>query len=174
MATHFEVFGLTPSVELDVKALEQKHRELSLQVHPDRLGNADAAARRKAAELSASLNEAVKVLKDPVKRAFYLLKLRGVDVESEQAASKLQMPMEFLEEIMEQREALEAAKAARSLERAQKLAEGIRAACAQSMTEAKAALTAGDLPHATVALGRVRYYTRFIEEVEAFEEELSS
>ena len=174
MVTHFELFGLTPSVELDVKALEQKHRELSLLTHPDRLGNADAFERRKAAELSASLNEAVKVLKDPVKRAFYLLKLRGIDVESEQSASKLQMPMEFLEEIMEQREALEAAKAARSLERAQALATGIRTACTKSLAEAQQALTQEELPKATVALGRVRYYTRFLEEVDAFEEELSS
>jgi molecular chaperone HscB len=87
--THFEIFGLPASVDLDVKALEQTLRTKLLEVHPDRLATADAATRRKAADLSASLNEAVKVLRDPVRRAFYVLKLRGVDLESEQAAAKL-------------------------------------------------------------------------------------
>jgi molecular chaperone HscB len=170
--THFEIFGLPPSVDLDVKALDQAFRDRSLEVHPDRLGNADAAHRRRAAELSASLNEAVKVLRDPARRALYLLKLKGVDLESEHGAAKAQLPMEFLEEIMERREALEAVRASKNLERAQAMAVEIRALRDSLLERGAAALRIDDLSAATVALGRVRYYTRFLEEVDAFEEEL--
>jgi molecular chaperone HscB len=170
---HFKLFGLAPSVDLDVKALEQQHRDRSMSVHPDRLTGADAATRRKAAEMSASLNEAVRVLRDPVRRAFYVLKLQGVDLDSEQAAAKVQLPMEFLEEIMERREALEAVKQKKDLPRAQAMATEIRAARDASLAAAQGSLRTGDVPLATVALGRVRYYARFLEEVDTFEEELT-
>jgi molecular chaperone HscB len=170
---HFELFNLVPSVDLDVAALEALHRRLAMEAHPDRAG-ADPHARRVAAERSAALNDALKVLKDPVRRAFYVLELEGVKLDTDQAAAKLRMPMEFLEEIMERREALEALKAEKDLVRAQAMAKDIRGARDASLATAQGALRGGDVPTATVALGRVRYYTRFLEEVDAFEEELMS
>jgi molecular chaperone HscB len=173
--THFELFGLAPSVDLDVAALEQRHRELSLECHPDRLpADADARARRHAAERTAALNLGLKVLRDPVRRAFYVLELKGVKLDTEEAAAKLKMPLEFLEEIMERREALEGLKARRDLDRAQAMAKEIRDHQERALAEAQAALRADDVPAASQALGRVRYYTRFLEEVDAFEEELLS
>jgi molecular chaperone HscB len=171
---HFELFSLPRRVDVDVKALEQRFRELSLELHPDRRVGADPRHRRLAAEKTASLNEGVKILRDPVRRAFYLLKLKGVDLEGEQAASRLQMPMEFLEEIMERREVLERVKAGKDLDRARAMAGEIRVARDRALDEARAALEADDVPSATQALGRVRYYLRFLEEVDAFEEELMS
>lgn len=177
--SHFDLFGLPPSVELDVAALEEKYRALALKAHPDRAAGADAATRVRLAAQQASLNEALKVLRDPVRRAFYLLKLRGVDLESEGAAARQKMPPEFLEEVMERREALDAAKAARDLGRAQALGAEVRALLDAALARARAALSkpAGDaaaLAEATVELGRVRYFTRYLEEVEAIEEEALS
>jgi molecular chaperone HscB len=174
VATHFELFNLAPSVDLDVKALDDLHRKLSLETHPDRLAGADARERRIAAEKSAALNEAVKVLRDPVRRAFYLLELKGVKLDTEHAAAALKMPMAFLEEIMEQREQLEALKARRDLPQVQVMAKTIAALNAASLREAQDFLKLDAVKEASIALGRVRYYTRFLEEVEAFEEELAS
>lgn len=171
--THFDLFSLPLSVDLDVAALEAKHRKLAMESHPDRAGP-DAHARRVAAERSAALNDAVKVLKDPARRALYVLELKGVKLDSDQAAAKVKMPMEFLEEIMEQREALEALKASRELDAAHAMAAGISQARTKTLELAQDALRRDDVPTATTALGRVRYYTRFLEEVEAFEEELQS
>ncbi len=172
--THFELFSLPPSVDLDVKTLEDLHRKLSLETHPDRLMGADARTRRIAAEKSAAINEAIKVLKDPVRRAFYLLELKGVKLDTEQAAAQLKMPMAFLEEIMERREALQGARSARKLDAAQAMAKEIRAANTSALALAQDALRRDDVPAASLALGRVRYYSRFLEEVDAFEEELLS
>ena len=61
------------------------YRELSLQLHPDRFAQADAQERRLSLEQTTALNEAYKTLKDPVRRAFYLLKLHGVDLDREDA-----------------------------------------------------------------------------------------
>jgi molecular chaperone HscB len=173
VVTHFDLFDLAPSVDLDVAALEAQHRKLAMEAHPDRAGT-DPHARRLAAERSAALNDAIKVLKDPVRRAFYVLELKGVKLDTEQAAAKVKMPMDFLEEIMERREALEAVKATRKLEAAQAMARTIAEARTKTLSEAQEALRRDDVPTATTALGRVRYYTRFLEEVDAFEEELLS
>ena len=172
----FEIFGLSPSVDLDVGALEEKYRALALQAHPDRAAGADAATRRKLAEETATLNEALKVLKDPVRRAFYLLKLRGVDLESESAAARQKMPPEFLEEVMERREALDEVKKAKNVARAQAMGDEVRGLLEAALAKAKVALSrptsdAAALAEATLELGRVRYFTRYLEEVEAIEDE---
>jgi molecular chaperone HscB len=174
---HFEIFGLAPSVELDVSALEEKYRALALQAHPDRAAGADAATRRKMAEQTASLNEALKVLRDPVRRAFYLLKLRGVDLENETAAAKQKMPPEFLEEVMERREALDAARQSKDLAKAQAMGDEVRGLLDAALAKAKAALGRPDeaaMAEATLELARVRYFTRYLEEVEAIEDEALS
>ncbi len=174
VATFFELFQLTPSVDVDVAALEAKYRAMSLEVHPDRQSGADAYQRRLAAEKSAALNEAVKALRDPLRRAFYLLELKGVKLDTDQAAAQLKMPLPFLEEIMERREALEGAKATRDLTAAQAMAAEIRNARDTNLTTAQEALRKDEVSSAALALGKVRYYTRFLEEVDAFEEELIS
>ena len=170
--TYFELFGLPEAVDIDVPALEAKHRALSLQLHPDR--QSDPKERRLAVDKTATLNEAMKVLRDPVKRAFYLLKLKGVDLERDEAGAQRQMPLEFLEEVMERREALEAVRAQRDLSRAAQMASEVSQLRAQALLAAQTALTAGEVKLATHQLGRVRYFTRFLEEVEAIEEEAAS
>ncbi len=166
---HFQLFGLEPGVDLDVKALEQRYRQLSLQHHPDR--QADASARVQAAGLSATLNEALKVLKDPARRATYLLKLKGVDLEAEHAGTRVPLPPDFLEEVLERREALEAATARGDLAAARALGAQTRAAGAAALEAAQAALREGALTAATLALAKLRYHRRLLEEFDAFEEE---
>lgn len=168
---HFEVFGLAPTLELDVKVIEQKHRELSLAHHPDRFANADAKTRLAALEKTTAINDAFKVLKDPVRRAFYVLKLKGVDLENETTAAKTPMPLAFLEEVMDRREALEGVKARRDWRRAKAMAAEVSLEQQAALREAKAALERDDLTEATHQLGRVKYFMRFVEEVEALDEE---
>ncbi|MBL8957238.1 MAG: Fe-S protein assembly co-chaperone HscB [Myxococcaceae bacterium] len=142
-------------------SLEAKYRELSLANHPDR----NPADRVGAASRTANINEAFKVLKHPVRRAFYLLGLKGVDLE------KVSMPMEFLEGILEQREALEAAMAEKNFVKVRGLAAQIERDSAVALSAGQASLRAGDVAAATSALAKVRYFGRFLEEVEAIEED---
>lgn len=169
--THFEVFGLLASPDLDVKALEQRHRALCLECHPDRFAGADAKLRVQALARTTALNDAFKVLKDPVRRAFYLLTLQGIDLDSG-AASPLKLPVEFLGEVMERREQLEAAFASRDVGKARALADAMGRLGAEALARAQEFLRAGKPHDAAAQLARVRYFARFLEEVDAFEEEL--
>ena len=179
-ATLFDVFGQKPAYDVDVGALEKQYRDLSMKLHPDRFAQADAKERRFSLEQTSALNEAWKTLRDPQARAFYLLRLHGVDLQDEGSAGRAQMPMEFLEEVMELREKLEQAKAKKDLDRAQQMAEQVRSDQKASLEQAASALRAleanpkdeAEKKKASHALGRVRYFTRFLEEVEAIEEEL--
>lgn len=72
--SHFELLGLAPRYDLDAHALRQKYLQVSRGVHPDAHGNAESTL---SLRLSAQLNEAHRVLADPVLRAEYLLELLG-------------------------------------------------------------------------------------------------
>lgn len=177
--THFDTFGLTVTLSPDVKALEQTYRDLSLVLHPDRLGTASPQERRLSAEQSVALNEGLKILRDPIRRAFYVLALEGVDLEREDGAHRTAIDTAFLEDILERREALSDAREAGDLAAAQAQARDIQRVRDEALREAEDALTvrradpssAAALTTATGALARVRYYVRFLEEVAAMEEE---
>jgi molecular chaperone HscB len=166
---HFEIFGLEPAVDVDVPALEAKYRELSLKHHPDRAKN-----RLEAVSVTAALNDAVKVLRDPKRRAFYLLKLHGVDLEREDGPAKQSMPMEFLEDILERRERLDEARKGKDAVKARAMAAEIEQLGDTAFGAAKTALREGKWDVATAELAKVRYFTRFLEEVEVIEEDASS
>jgi molecular chaperone HscB len=117
-----------------------------------------------------------------VRRAFYLLRLHGVDLEDEQAAERAKMPMDFLEEVMELREELAETAVTKDLEKAREMADDVEQRLKRSLAEAVSQLRTLEKNQkdetartkASHALGRVRYFTRFLEEVEALEEEALS
>jgi molecular chaperone HscB len=100
---HFELFGIAPSFSLDVAALETAYREVQREVHPDRFANASDAEKRLAAQWATQANEAYRTLKSALNRARYVLKLHGIDTEEERNTA---MPLEFLVQQMEWREAV--------------------------------------------------------------------
>lgn len=103
----FDLFGLPRQYKIDLAALEQKWKVISAQVHPDRFASASSAEKRVAVEWSARVNEAYRVLKDPIKRAEYLCMLAGIDMGDRQQSA---MNVAFLENQMSWREALEDAR----------------------------------------------------------------
>ncbi|MEW6251018.1 MAG: Fe-S protein assembly co-chaperone HscB [Planctomycetota bacterium] len=74
--SHFELLGLPARFDLDPEALRQRYLQLSRWVHPDHHGRRTESA-EVSLRLSAQLNEAYRVLGDPVLRAEYLLELAG-------------------------------------------------------------------------------------------------
>ena len=89
----FALFGLPARYEVDEAALDAAYRTVQSQAHPDRFANAGDAERRVAMQWAAHANEAYRTLRQPLKRAIYLLHLRGVDI---QAESNTAMAPEFL------------------------------------------------------------------------------
>lgn len=115
---HFELFGLPVAFAVDVDDLTARYRELQRRIHPDKFANASDHERRLSLQMTALVNEAYQTLKQPVRRARYLLSLHGVDVGSETDTA---MNPAFLAEQMEWREELEAIEAA--TDRNRRLAE---------------------------------------------------
>lgn len=102
-ADHFSLFQLSPVFALDVADLDRRYREIQAQVHPDRFASAGEAERRLSMQWATRVNEAYQALKKPLERAKYLLHLAGHDI---QAENNTAMPVEFLMEQMEWREAV--------------------------------------------------------------------
>ena len=105
---HFELFHLPVAFTIDLLALEHAYREVQREVHPDRFANTAGAEQRLAAQWSTQVNEAYRTLKSPLARGRYLLKIHGHDTEEETNTS---MPLDFLTQQMEWREAVVAANA---------------------------------------------------------------
>jgi molecular chaperone HscB len=98
---HFQKFNLEPSFQIDLTDLETKYLKLQQQFHPD------SATEQTEAEINSILiNQAYQILKNPLKRAVYLLQLKGINIDSETCEIKpsqenLVFIMELREEILE-------------------------------------------------------------------------
>jgi molecular chaperone HscB len=100
---HFALFDLKPRFDLDEQQLASRYRELARATHPDRFADAPAEDQRRAVERSANLNEAYQTLREPARRARYLLSLDGGELPAE---TTVQDP-EFLMQQLQWREELE-------------------------------------------------------------------
>ena len=121
--SHFELFGLQPVFDLDVDALHAAYRDVQGKVHPDRHVAAGDAGKRVAMQLSARANEAFETLRSPLKRAIYLLEVRGLDIDAENNTA---MEPAFLIRQLEWREAVEDARAAKNVDALDRLLAELR------------------------------------------------
>jgi molecular chaperone HscB len=101
---YYELLGVPRSLHLSLDALQQRYYELSRQLHPDRFMQKPEAERQRALDKSSALNDAYRTLKEPIKRAQYLLALEGFDVGEQRSKD---VPPELLEEVFELNMALE-------------------------------------------------------------------
>ena len=100
---HFELFGLPVAFDVDAQQLAERYRELQRILHPDRYANASDRERRLSIQHAAQVNEAFQTLKSSLRRARYLLQLKGVEFDDEK---ETHLDPAFLMEQMELREAL--------------------------------------------------------------------
>jgi molecular chaperone HscB len=89
---------------------------MSRQLHPDLYLHRTPTERRNSLEATAILNDAYRVLRDPVSRAEYILKEKGFDIGEQRSKD---VPPELLEEVFELNMALEELRAGDSSARPQ-------------------------------------------------------
>jgi molecular chaperone HscB len=175
MVDPFDTLGLEPRFDLDLAAVEQRHRDLSRALHPDRYTGAPAAERRLSLSRAIDVNESFRVLKDPVRRAEALLRRAGAAMSE---TSEPKPPPSLLMEMMEQREELSDAARAKDLGRVAALGRAMDARRAEVERRLGLALDAGSegpqkIAAALPSLGELRYIRRFLDEVSAIEDELA-
>ena len=155
----FDLLGLPRRWQVDRGALERSYLERSQKVHPDGFVGQGGAAQRGALEASSRLNAAYRVVRDPILRAEYLVKLGGVDLDSSDPVHGSPQPtQEFLIRMIELRERL-------SEEDSAAIRDEIEARAEQAFDEAVVALDRGDIKVAARELVARRYYQRFLDEV---------
>ncbi len=103
-AEFFELFGIQETLALDTADLQRRFYELSRKLHPDLYIRKSDQERQNALDASAILNDGYRTLRDPIKRAEYLLKRHGFDIGEQRSKD---VPPELLEEVFELNMALE-------------------------------------------------------------------
>ncbi|GKX63988.1 co-chaperone HscB [Pragia fontium] len=102
---YFTLFNLPVHFNVDTSTLSSRYQELQRQYHPDRYATAAESERLKSVQQAATINDAYQTLKDPLRRAEYLLSLHDIDVRNEQQTMR---DTAFLMEQLELREELDA------------------------------------------------------------------
>jgi molecular chaperone HscB len=103
-ADYFAIFGLPRKLWIEMTALEQKFLQMSWKLHPDNFVNASEEERDLSLKRSSELNDAYRMLRDPVARVEHLLAIEGARKEGEH---KQQSPPQLLEEVFELNESLD-------------------------------------------------------------------
>ena len=97
---HFALLGVPRAFNVDLTALERAHLKASRLVHPDYFGGKPKEEQAQAMRLTALLNDAYQTVREPVRRAEYLLRLLG----GKTASADRTTPPCFLAEMLELRE----------------------------------------------------------------------
>ncbi|MFL6416943.1 MAG: Fe-S protein assembly co-chaperone HscB [Bryobacteraceae bacterium] len=100
----YEFFGFERKLDLDESALQKRFYELSREWHPDRFSRKGPEESVRAMENTAIINNGYRTLRDPVKRAEYLLTEEGFPIGEQRSKD---VPPELLEEVFELNMALE-------------------------------------------------------------------
>lgn len=95
---YFDFLGFERKLTIDEAALQKRFYELSKKWHPDRFSRAGVAEQEQALEATSILNDGYRTLKDPVKRAEYLLAEEGFPIGEQRSKD---VPPELLEEVFE-------------------------------------------------------------------------
>ncbi|MCW8125340.1 Fe-S protein assembly co-chaperone HscB [Microbulbifer halophilus] len=167
--THFEIFGLEPGFEVDRKALAERYRELQREFHPDKYASKSDREQLLAMQYAAQINEAHGTLRDPVRRAGYLLKLAGVEVSPERTTSDA----EFLMQQMMLRERLEEVRGEADPAAAlDELSDEVHGLFASEQKHFAAVFADGDLDAGKDSLLKLQFLGKLQKQVEELEEDL--
>ena len=100
---HYELFALEQVFSIDRSELQNRYRDMQRAMHPDRFVSGSDQERRIAMQKSTQINEAFRVLNDPMERARYLLAIRGYAWDDDASTTSDTV---FLMEQMELRESI--------------------------------------------------------------------
>jgi molecular chaperone HscB len=169
---YYELLGIPRKLAISTEELQQRFYEMSRSVHPDLFTRKPEREKEYALEASSILNDAYRTLRDPVKRANYVLKQEGFDVGEQRSKD---VPAELLEEVFELNMALEELRegddsARHQLESARinfsNMLSGTDAELQARFGEYDAAPDRDSLARIRATLNRRKYIQNLVDEVE--------
>lgn len=168
---YFAYLGLPRSYHVDVEKLGEILREKSRKFHPDRFARAEPRERTNSLSHTTYLNDAVRTLRDPQRRAEYVLSLYGLKAGANDR-ERAKVDPSFLMEMMEVRESLADARTAKdqaALDKIGAQAKGERdallsAADARFTAWEKAPENKKPLEEIVPLLDKIRYFEQIVAE----------
>jgi molecular chaperone HscB len=159
----FSLFGLPRQQGVDADKLELLYRDIQSKVHPDKHAHLADSDKRLAMQWATHVNEAYQTLKDPLKRARYLLQLAGHDVRLE---TNTAMPAEFLMAQMELREAVSEAKDAGDAEVLDDFHRRLKKDARAEYALLQESLDAGALERAGELVRQLMFQEKLLQEID--------
>lgn len=160
----FDRLEMDTRYDLDLDELERQFVKLNRVVHPDFHSRKGRKQLIKASALSAAINDAYSTLRDPAKRAEYMLKRDGGPASSEDKRT----PKGFLIEVMELREQFEDSKAAEDKDSLSRMYDSIKQRYDQRLAAIADGFTEPELNHQALRehLNVLKYFENLVRELE--------
>lgn len=169
MQTYFELFGLEPSFDINVSALEQIYQTQIAQRHPDKFVAKSEKEQTLALQNTSLINTAFDTLKSPLLRATYLLELNGINAFDEKDT---QMDMDFLMSQIELRESLEAIEKTKDEMDLDDFIENIGNKVAQNIDKIKQSFEINALSDIKNLVRELKFYTQLKTQANQLMDEL--
>ena len=170
MNNPFALFDLPVAFQVDSVLLNERYLALQKSLHPDNFSAASALEQRLAMQKSAEINDALRILKDPIARADSIIALNTG--EQENPEEKSNKDIGFLMQQMEWRETLENIENRKDTDELTAFAQEINQIRHAILSELSTALDAQHWDIARAITDKLRFIKKLQTEIERVEETL--
>ncbi len=157
---HFVRLGMAVDFDVDISALDGIYFELQRTLHPDRFATSTAKEKAYSQAQATAINDAYETIKDPLKRADYIINIKGVNVMPD--GCNLVNDPSILMEAMEVREKLAAAE---NISDVDAVANQAREEMKDIVAGISLAFRGDDIEGACQLTTRLKYLTKLLDEV---------
>ena len=170
MNNPFALFDLPVAFQVDSALLNERYLALQKSLHPDNFSAATAQEQRLAIQKSAEINDALRILKDPITRADSIIAINTGETENPEEKSN--NDIDFLMQQMEWRETLENIENRQDTDELTAFAQEINQIRHAILSELSTALDAQQWNIARAITDKLRFIKKLQTEIERVEETL--
>lgn len=170
MNNPFALFDLPVAFQVDSALLNERYLALQKSLHPDNFSATSAQEQRLAIQKSAEINDALRILKDPIMRADSIIAINTGETENPEEKSN--NDIDFLMQQMEWRETLENIENRKDTDELTTFAQEINQIRHAILSELSTALTEQQWDIARAITDKLRFIKNLQTEIERVEETL--
>ena len=170
MNNPFALFDLPVAFQVDSALLNERYLALQKSLHPDNFSAASAQEQRLAIQKSAEINDALRILKDPITRADSIIAINTGETENPEEKSN--KDIDFLMQQMEWRETLENIENRKDTDELTAFTQEINQIRHAILSELSTALTEQQWDIARAITDKLRFIKKLQAEIERVEETL--
>lgn len=170
MNNPFALFDLPVAFQVDSALLNERYLALQKSLHPDNFSAASAQEQRLAIQKSAEINDALRILKDPITRADSIIAINTGETENPEEKSN--NDIDFLMQQMEWRETLENIEKRKDTDELTAFTQEINQIRHAILSKLSTALDAQQWDIARAIIDKLRFIKKLQAEIERVEETL--